>query len=433
MDKVRVRIAPSPTGYVHIGNVYGALLNYAFAAKFGGDFILRLDDTDQKRNVKGAEEVLYSGLRWTGLEWDEGPDIGGSHGPYRPSQNLEKYQKIAEDLVSRELAYEDEGAIKFKSPQKDFSWNDAVRGEITFPASEVKDFVILKSDGFPVYHFNSVVDDVEMKISHVIRGEEHISNTPRQIALFEALDAQLPVFAHFPTLRNADHKKLSKRRDPVDLRLYREAGYLPEALVNFLCLLGWSHPQEKEIFSLDEFVDKFSLERVRKAGPVFDIKKLNWINGVYIRALENEELARLLNDYIAADTSVEFLKTVAPLIKERIDKLSDAEPLLSFFWDRPTAGRDTFTDETAGRHVAEALIVLRRVPEWDLDHINSALSEIIKEKGFKTGNFYMTLRLAIAGVKITPPINESMVILGKDEVLYRLEEAQKLFIDIELP
>lgn len=428
MAKVRVRIAPSPTGFLHVGNVYSALFNYAFARKSSGDFILRLDDTDQKRNVEGAEEVLYSGLRWAGLEWDEGPDIGGPHGPYRPSQNLEKYQKIAKALVNRELAYEDEGAIKFKSPQKDFSWNDAVRGEITFPASEVKDFVILKSDGFPVYHFNSVVDDIEMKISHVIRGEEHISNTPRQIALFEALGAERPVFAHFPTLRNADHQKLSKRRDPVDLRLYREAGYLPEALVNFLCLLGWSHPEEKEVFSLDEFVEKFSLERVRKAGPIFDTKKLDWLNGVYIRKLEDDKLAKLLNGYVAAETSQEFLESVVPLIKERISKLSEAEPLLSFFWDRPTAGRDTFTDETAGHHISESLIVLRRVPEWNLDHINSALSEIIKEKGFKTGNFYMTLRLAIAGVKITPPINESMVILGKDEVLYRLEEAQKQFL-----
>ena len=428
MDKVRVRIAPSPTGYVHIGNVYGALLNYAFARKNGGDFILRLDDTDQKRHVEGAEEVLYAGLQWLGLEWNEGPDKGGPHAPYRPSEKIQKYKEIANDLITHGLAYEEDGAIKFKSPEKDFTWNDAIRGQITFPASEVKDFIILKSDGFPVYHFNSVVDDIEMEITHVIRGEEHISNTPRQMALFEALGSKQPVFAHFPTLRNADHKKLSKRRDPVDLRFYRNAGYLPDALINFLCLLGWSHPEEKEVFSLDEFIENFSLERVRKAGPIFDTKKLDWLNGVYIRKLDDEELARLLNKFISADTSVEFLKTVIPLIKERINKLSEAEGLLAFFWTRPTVGRETFISEQSTRHIAEGLVTLRRVPEWNIDELNAALSKTIKEKEFKTGDFYMTLRLTIAGTKITPPINESMIILGKDEVLYRLEEAQKQFL-----
>ncbi|MEK7521816.1 MAG: glutamate--tRNA ligase [Patescibacteria group bacterium] len=433
MAKIRVRIAPSPTGYVHVGNVYGALFNYAFARKNDGDFVLRLDDTDQKRHIEGAEEVLYAGLEWLGIEWDEGPDKGGPFGPYKPSEKKEKYNKIAKDLVVKDLAYVEDGAIKLKSPGKDFSWNDAIRGDITFPASEVKDFVILKSDGFPVYHFNSVVDDIEMQISHVIRGEEHISNTPRQLALFEALGAAPPMFAHFPTLRNADHKKLSKRRDPVDLRLYREAGYLPEALVNFLCLLGWSHPEGKEVFSLDEFVEKFSLERVRKAGPVFDTKKLDWLNGVYIRQLDNNKMAKLLNSYIAQETTIEFLESVVPLIKERINKLSEAESLLTFFWTRPVTERGTFESESAGNHIAEALIVLRRIPEWNLDEVNTSLSKAIKENGFKTGDFYMTLRLAISGVKITPPINESMIILGKDEVLFRLEEAQKTFVDIEPP
>ncbi|OGY08991.1 MAG: hypothetical protein A2700_01765 [Candidatus Blackburnbacteria bacterium RIFCSPHIGHO2_01_FULL_44_64] len=425
-SKIRVRIAPSPTGFVHVGNVYGALFNYAFARKNNGTFILRIDDTDQKRHVEGAEEVLYSGFEWLGIRWDEGPDKGGQYGPYKPSEKIDKYQKIAHDLVNQGLAYEEDGAIKLKSPKKDFSWNDAIRGEITFPETEVKDFVILKSDGFPVYHFNSVVDDIEMEITHVIRGEEHISNTPRQIALFEALKASPPVFAHFPTLRNSEHKKLSKRRDPVDLRLYREAGYLPEALVNFLCLLGWSHPEEKEIFSINEFIDKFSLERVRKAGPIFDSKKLDWINGMYIRQLTDDEFIRHLKTHLSSDTNDEFLGKITPLIKERINKLADAEDLLKFFWEKPQVEKPLFENEQSTLHIASALETLRKVPGWSLEEINSSLKKAIEEKGFKTGDFYMTMRLVLAGKKVTPPINESMEILGKEETLSRLETAERV-------
>ncbi len=428
MAKIRVRIAPSPTGFAHVGTAYTALFNYAFARKLDGDIVLRLEDTDTKREVEGAEEAIYLNLDWLGVSWDEGPDKGGAFGPYRQSERLDLYQKKAKELVDKGLAYEDEGAVRFKNPGEDISWNDLIRGEITFPGQEVQDFVILKSDGFPTFHFAVVVDDIAMEISHVIRGEDHISNTPKHLALFRAFSAAPPEFAHFPTLRSQDKTKLSKRRDPVDLGLYRKEGYLPEALVNFLCLLGWSHPEEKEIFSLSEFVENFTLERVRKSGPVFDVKKLDWINGMYIRQMEDEVLARLLNDHITADTSVEFLKTAVPLIKERINKLEDAEPLLSFFWNHPTIGRETFIDESSAGHIADALVTLRRTPEWNLDEINSSLSKTIEEKSFKTGNFYMTLRLALAGTKITPPINESMVILGKDEVLHRLEEAQKVLL-----
>src|SRR3989344_2647685 len=429
-SKIRVRIAPSPTGFVHVGNVYGALFNYAFARKNNGTFILRIDDTDQKRHVEGAEEVLYSGFEWLGIRWDEGPDKGGQYGPYKPSEKIDKYQKIAHDLVNQGLAYEEDGAIKLKSPKKDFSWNDAIRGEITFPETEVKDFVIIKSDGFPVYHFNSVVDDIDMKISHIIRGEEHISNTPRQIALFEALAAKHPVFAHFPTLRNEEHKKLSKRRDPVDLRLYREAGYLPEALVNFLCLFGWSHPEEKDKFSLSEFVREFTLERVRKSGPIFDTTKLDWLNGQYIRELSDEKLVQHIKEFVATDVSDELLKQVAPLIKERINKFSEVEPLIKFFWKTPAVGKELFEDPTKSLlHVSTALRVLTSVKDWSLDTINSALQEGITEKEFKIGEFYMTMRLSLTGIKTTPPINETMVILGQDKVLEILQEAEEVLLE----
>lgn len=427
---IRTRIAPSPTGFAHVGTAYVCLLNYAFTRKNGGELVLRLDDSDVKRQVEGAEEAIYAGLSWLGFDWDEGPDKGGRYGPYRVSEKLDVYKAKAMQLVAEGKAYESEGAIRFKNTGQDQSWEDLIHGTITFPGGEVTDFVIIKSDGYPTYNFNTVVDDIEMQITHVIRGEEHISNTPRQLALYKAFGEALPKFAHFPTLRNAERKKLSKRRDSVDLRIYREQGYLPEALVNFLCLLGWSHPEGKEMFALEEFVQEFDLSRVNKAGPIFDAKKLDWLNGLYIRQKSDEELARLLSQ--RSTFKVEPQK--AGLVKERITKLADADQLLEFFVNQPVVGRELFAGvEKAPLHIASALHALTSVKGWNLENINKALTEEINEKGYKTGDFYMSMRLAIAGRRITPPINESMVILGQDEVLQRLEEAQKVLIDIELP
>ncbi|MDO8503578.1 MAG: glutamate--tRNA ligase [bacterium] len=430
---VRTRIAPSPTGFAHVGTAYVALFNYAFAKKNKGKFIVRLEDTDVKRHVEAAENAIYAGLSWLGLSWDEGPDKGGPHAPYRQSERLETYQKIAKQLVEEGKAYEEEGAIRFKNPGEDISWNDLVRGKITFPGGEVTDFVILKSDGYPTYNFAVVVDDIEMEITHVIRGEEHISNTPRQLALYKVLGKDAPHLAHLPTLRNAQRKKLSKRRDPVDLRSYREQGYLPEALINFLCLLGWSHPNDKEIFGLDEFVKAFDLGRVRKSGPIFDTTKLDWLNGVYLREKSDKELTHLVNEQIALDVPLEIVAQVVPLIKERITKISEAPELISFFWEEPQIGRNIFENPQAGVHIASALHALGSVKNWKLEEINRAIDREIKEKGFKTGEFYMSLRLALTGRRITPPINESMVILGQDKVSHRLEEAEKILVEIEPP
>ena len=425
---VRTRIAPSPTGVAHVGTAYTALFNYAFAKKNSGKFILRFEDTDVKRNVKGAEEAIYAGLSWLGISWDEGPDVGGKVGPYKDSERLEIYKKYAEQLVEEGRAYKNEGAIRFKNPGEDVSWQDLVRGKVTFPGGEVTDFVIIKGDGYPTYNFAVVIDDIEMKITHVIRGEEHISNTPRQLALYKALGADPPEFAHLPTLRAPDRKKLSKRRDPVELRFFREEGYLPEALINFLCLLGWSHPEEKEIFSIDEFIDKFTLERVRHAGPIFDWKKLEWINGMYIRNMDDVTLVHLINEHIAASVPVTLVEKIAPLAKERITKLSEAEPLLEFFWKEPQMDKASFEEEKAPVHVAAALHTLAGVKSWALAEINKTLESEIQEKGFKTGEFYMTMRIALTGKKITPPINESMEILGQDKVLHRLSDAEKILI-----
>ena len=411
MDKVRTRIAPSPTGFAHVGIAYTALFNYAFARSKNGQFIIRVEDTDIKRHVKGAEEAIYKGLSWFGIDWDEGPDKGGKYGPYKQSERLEIYQKRAKELVKNSLAYEEKGAIRFKNPGEDMGWKDLVRGEINFPGGEITDFVILKSDGYPTYNFAVVVDDILMKISHVIRGEEHVSNTPRQLALYKAFKTKPPEFAHHPTLRNKDRKKLSKRRDPVDLRIYKEEGYLPEALVNFLCLLGWSHPEGKEIFDLDEFVKKFGLSRVRKAGPIFNLEKLNWMNGEYLRKTENSKLKTQIYEYFGKKYPKDLIGKTIPFVKDRIKKLSEYESLAGFFFKKPKIDKKLL-GKNYKEHLKAAMIALEN---------NKSLEDVPKKNNFKTGDFFMDLRIAITGKRVTPPINDSIAILGRKETLERLK------------
>ncbi|MBI2405551.1 glutamate--tRNA ligase [Candidatus Microgenomates bacterium] len=419
----RTRIAPSPTGFAHVGTAYASLFNFAFARHVKGKFIIRLEDTDVKRHVAGAEEALYEGLRWLGFTWDEGPDKGGPHKPYRQSERLSLYKKKAQELVKGGVVYEKEGALYFKSPAREVSWNDAVRGEITFPAdsTQLKDFVILKSDGYPTYNFAVVVDDIAMEISHVIRAEEHISNTPRQLLLYGAFGKEPPVFAHIPALRNPQRAKLSKRRDPVDLRFYRDEGYLPEALVNFLCLLGWSHPEEKEIFSLEEFVKVFDLSRVRKAGPIFDMTKLAWINGEYIREAKNEELKAKIWEYLDRKYPADLIEKTIPLVKERIKTLKEYEDFAGFFFEEPKLDKKLFSGD-AKKHLEVALDVVDR---WD-ENLQSAFLSAIEQNKFKISDFFMSLRVAITGSKITPPIVPSIVILGKEKTVSRIKNAIEL-------
>lgn len=422
MSKVRTRIAPSPTGFPHIGIAYTALFNFAFAKNKGGEFIIRLEDTDVKREVVGAEGAIYEGLSWLGLSWDEGPDKGGPYGPYRQSERLEIYKKKAQQLIKAGFAYEDEGAIRFRNRQKkEVSWNDLIRGKISFPAEEIGDFVILKSDGFPTYNFGVVVDDVLMKISHVIRGEDHISNTPRQLVLYQAFDQKPPQFAHLPTLRNIERKKLSKRQGPVSIQFYKDEGYLPEALINFLMLLGWSHPDEKEIISTPEFIRLFDLERVRYAGPVFDLNKLDWMNGEYIRQLSVDELNAKLQMLNAKwkEAGQEKMLKIIPLVQDRIKKLSEFALMAGFFFERPKLNKKLFGPKYK-RHLKAALEVLSRVEQFNNLTINEQLQKAAEVNSFKTGDFFMDIRVALTGSRFTPPVGESIEILGKDETLDRI-------------
>jgi glutamyl-tRNA synthetase len=406
MNKVRVRIAPSPTGYAHVGTAYVALFNLAFAKKNAGKFILRIEDTDQKREVEGGIEVIKQGLSWLGLDWDEF---------YRQSERLSIYQKYAKELLADGKAYEEDGGIILKVGKAAISWEDLIRGSITFPADEVKDFAILKKDGFPTYNFAVVVDDWQMGISHVIRAEEHISNTPRQISAYKALGAKVPEFAHLPLLRNPDKSKISKRKNPVALSWYKDEGFLPEALINFLCLLGWSHPEEKEIFDIKEFVEKFDLGRVRKSGPVFDTNKLLWMNQKYINNFQLSIFNSQINSFFNNKYPKDKIERVAPLVQSRIKTLKEFEDIAGFLFEEPKVDKNLL-GENYKVHLTTALEAIEG---------GKPLENISKGNNFKTGDFFMDLRISLSGKKVTPPINESIEILGKEEAIKRLKKALK--------
>ncbi len=442
---VRVRVSPAPTGMAHIGTAYISLFNFAFAKKHGGKFVLRLEDTDRERHVAEAEEVLYKALSWLGLNPDESPIAGGNFGPYRQSERLKLYQDTAKKLVSGGKAKEKDGAIWIEPVDEVYGWDDMVRGRIEFKRENLKEWVILRSSGWPTYNFSVVVDDVAMEITHVIRGEEHISNTPLQLMVYKRLGKQPPVFAHMPVLRAIDHKKLSKRRDPVSIDWYREQGYLPEAMVNFLGLQGWSHPQEKDIFSLEEFIQEMSLERVKTSAPVCDFKKLDWMNGQYIQKMKDKDLVDLIlgsSSMISeipssARPKIELfsrdliVKTV-PLIKERMKKLSEFGELVSYFQARPTVDRELVLKQSnlevsAVKKVFEQIIsAYENLGNWNVQNLEKVGQELLKITKLSPKELFMTIRVAISGRTATPPLVETMEVLGKEEVLIRLRKAEKL-------
>jgi glutamyl-tRNA synthetase len=468
---IRTRIAPSPTGEdIHIGNLYTALLNWAVARKNNGQFIVRIEDTDRTRYVEGAEEKILSTLKAYGLKYDEGPDAGGEYAPYRQSHRYETYKTYAEELVEKGAAYysfcpanelaelrklekkefrnalrdparaafakkdaekriaSEEYVIRLLVPEDEtVSFHDVIRGEISFHTSEVDDQVLLKSDGYPTYHLAVVVDDHLMQVSHVIRAEDWISSTPKHVLLYQAFGWEMPVYAHNPLLRNPNKSKLSKRKNPVWATWYLEQGFLPDALLNYLALMGWSHPEQKEIFSLDEFVSLFKLEDVEPVGPAFDSVKLEWMNGVYIRALSTEELTSQLETYYrnqGTKLDATLLEKTVPLAQERIKKLSDYMPLCEFFYATPkTYDVDLSQYTELLGHIRQKLSSL---VDWSADTIGEAMLACAQEHDVKNKIFFQVLRVAISGKKISPPLNESMEILGKEECVERVEKAIRL-------
>lgn len=466
MRQVRTRFAPSPTGFVHVGGAYSALLDYAWAKKCQGKFILRIEDTDVKRYVKGAEVAIYEGLEWLGLIPDESPKIGGAYGPYRQSERLDLYKKYALQLVDQGDAYycfcsperlkkireermkgrlpsmydrycrnilkkkaekraqKEKCVIRMKIPdRKKIIVSDLVRGEVVFESSVLDDQIILKSDGYPTYHLAVVVDDYLMKITHVVRGEEWLSSAPKHFLLYRYFGWQKPAFLHTSTLRNPNRSKLSKRKGHVSLDWYRKQGYLPEALINFLCLLGWSHPQQKEIFDLKEFIKYFDLKDLSPVGPIFNLEKLDWMNGIYIRKKSNEDLLQLIKQYLKDST---LINQTIPLVKTRISKLSDYWPLCSFFFEEPKVKKSLFEGKKDGEYLNETLRASVKIKKWRKQEIEKALQDLIARKGWKTGDFFMAFRLALTGSRITPPITDSAAILGRKTTISRLQKAAKM-------
>ena len=461
---VRTRIAPSPTGEdLHIGSIHTALINWAFAKKNGGQFIVRIEDTDRERLVKGSEEKMLDTLKKYGLDYDEGPDKEGLCGPYRQSERLETYEIYVNELLEKDFAYYcfcskerldklrkqqvvekkmtryDKHCLKNVKngkeragngekyvirlnvkPNQTIEFEDLIRGKISFQSENIDDQVLIKSDGYPTYHLAVVVDDHLMKITHVIRGEEWISSTPKHILLYEAFGWEKPFFAHTPLLRDKNKAKLSKRNNPVWASWYIDQGYLPRAILNYLALMGWSHPKQKEIFTIEEFIKVFELKDMSPVGPAFDPVKLEWLSGEHIRILENEDLKTRILSFIGDKYNVEIVSKTIPLIKERIKKLSEYLLLCEFYFKEPEKYE---MDLKTHKNIIEKIhSELSKIEDWKENKIGEVMLALAEKEKIKISEFFMILRVAISGKKITPPLNESIEILGKKECLKRMKK-----------
>jgi len=489
IKEVRVRIAPSPTGPAHIGTARTALFNYLFAKKNKGKFVLRIEDTDKERSEQKWTDEVIEQLKWLGIEWDEGPDIGGKFGPYKQSQRIDIYKKYLEKLLEEKKAYycfcseEDLEAkrqdqmsrglapkydgkcrnlskeevqkklsagntsvIRFKILDKKVKFNDLIRGEVEFDAGLLGDIVIAKDLENPLYHFAVVVDDFEMQITHVIRGEEHLSNTSRQILLQEALEFYQPVYAHLPLMLNADKSKMSKRQGDVAISDYHNNGYLPEALVNFMVLLGWNPGTEKEIFNLPQLVKEFSIEKVQKGGAVFNTQRLDFINGFYIREKPIEKLTELCKPYlkeagllVQGQVSESKLEKIIEVSRTRMKKLSDIVELSGFFfedklaYDKNLLKWDAMKDEDIKAALLLCDKILSELKDWDIKEIEKILfagaGEFNKQKGYPEKNrgfLLWPLRVALSGKQFSPSPFEIADILGREKTLKKIAYAIKL-------
>jgi len=469
---VRLRFAPSPTGYLHVGGARTALFNFLYARRMKGKFILRIEDTDIERSEKEFEEGLINALKWLGLEWDEGPDVGGEYGPYRQSERLEIYHKYANRLIEEDKAYEvyaypeeieklreellakrkaphytremlekfttperkkeyeEKGlkpAIYFSMPRKEYVLNDIVKGEVTFKEGTVGDFAIIRSNGVPIYNFACVIDDYLMKITHVIRGDDHLSNTVKQIALYEALGWEIPQFGHVSMILGPDAKKLSKRHGATSVEEFRERGYLPQAVVNFLALLGWSHPEGKEIMTMEEMISVFSLDRLGKNPAIFDPKKLKWMNAEHFRNLDEEGILKVSKPYLMKFVSEEeidkdkkWFVRLLNAIKDRVEELIDIPHLIEFFFIEPEVNI-SLSEEV--KEVYKKLIEeINKIEEWNEQKIYQAFKNAMKGSKVKGKEFYMNLRIVLTGREEGPELIDIVYLLGKQKLISRLQK-----------
>jgi len=463
---VRVRIAPSPTGDPHVGTAYVALFNYAFARKNGGQFILRIEDTDRARSSAASEEAIFRALRWLGVDWDEGPDVGGPHGPYRQSERSAIYTEHANLLLERGAAYRcwctperlqdlrarqraEGGQLGYDGKCRDLGGagssqtgpsvirfrmaregatavQDVLRGEVVHENTQIDDQILVKSDGFPTYHLANVVDDHLMGITHVIRAEEWLSSTPKHVHLYRAFGWQEPAWVHMPLLRNSDRSKISKRKNPVSLDYYREIGVLPEAMRNFLALMGWSMGGDREKFTMEEMIAEFDIGRVRLGGPVFDLEKLSWLNGLYLREIAPEDLLERLRRWRLGD---EYLLRLVDLVRERMRRLDEFVPLTEFFFSgdldygsSSMIPKGRSAADTAGvlEQLCEALDEQRDFSAAALEPLARALAEAV---GWKTKELFTAVRVAVTGRTAAPPLFTTMEAIGRETCRRRLRLA----------
>lgn len=480
MENCRVRFAPSPTGPLHIGGARSALFNYLIAKRFKGQMVLRIEDTDIERSSRESEENIIASLKWLGLEWEEGPDVGGPYAPYRQMERLDIYEKYAQELIDKGFAYHcycseeeleaqrqeliakgetprytgccrelssekrdqfiKEGrkpVVRFKVPaDHSISINDMVRGNVVFESNGIGDYVIVKSDGIPTYNFAAVIDDHLMEISHVIRAEEHLSNTPRQSLIYEALGWETPTFAHVSLILGKDKTKMSKRHGATSVVQYKEQGYLPEAVVNFLALLGWSPDSEEEIFTMEELIEQFSLDRVSKRPAVFDMDKLEWINGMYIRKSSVEELTELAIPVLQeagylpeqlSEQDLHWTKLVMGGLQEKVHTIKGILDLIDMFvGDEVELESEDLKEVLEEEQVPLVINTLKEkiktVEELTPDSVKAIMKEVSKETKQKGKKVFMPIRIAITGKMHGPELHSIIPALGKENVLKRIEK-----------
>ena len=472
MSHVRTRFAPSPTGLLHVGGVRTALFAWLLARQGKGEFVLRIEDTDKAREVEGAEKHIQDSLKWVGINWDESTDIGGPYAPYRQSERLSIYHEWAKKLVEKGLAYADpytpeeveafrlkakvekraflfrdhrpenppvwEGqtTLRLKSTPKTYTWTDAVMGEMSAGEEAIDDFVLIKSDGYPTYNFCHIVDDMLMGITHVIRSQEFVSSIPRFLNLYEALGFKPPVMATLPYVMAIDgKKKLSKRDGAKDILDYAAEGYLPEAMMNFLATLGWNDGTEQEVFSPQELIEKFSLDRVQKSPARFDEQRLLWLNGQWIRTLDHEDLANRVKDFwpeTAANADENYKSQVLTLVHDRLKTLRDLPTLSTYFFEEPATDWSLIETNKQLKKLSRDEIVdllqsaytsLQAVDDWSPEETQNALNTLLETTGQKPGILFSLIRIATTWAPFSPQLNDTLTLLGKDRVLSRIERA----------
>jgi glutamyl-tRNA synthetase len=433
---VRVRFAPSPTGFLHVGGARTALFNWLFARHHHGTFLLRIEDTDKSRERQEAVQVIYDGLHWLGLEWDEGAEIGGEYGPYFQSERNEIYETYLNRLQEKGVVYEDEGAIRFRSPGKAVIVDDIVCGRIEFDRSMEPDMTIRRPDGSWIFHFVNVVDDIEMKISHVIRGEDHLTNTARHIELYQALGATPPGFAHIPLILNRDGSKMSKRDVGASVTSYVEQGYAPEALRNYLCLLGWSPKDNREKIEIEEVIQIFDLTKVNRRNAAFDLDKCYWLNGQYILHMSLGRFRELSEPFIQKAGLVvsdeAYLLKVLEIIKEKIKLFKDVPDWIGYFFTEEFALDPEAVAKTLNKPGAiDRLSRLRRkyaeLGDWTAMGLEAALKELGVEIGCKVGELVHPARVAVSGRSIGPSLYHMLEVMGKPRVLRRIDRVLEKF------